>query len=81
MASITPKPQKNKTGHVAAFCGAEIAASLSDRLDAHELVKYRERLGRFYRHVVVNAASSGLSFEPRHGDSSSHEPFGGAGLL
>jgi hypothetical protein len=39
---------------VTAFCGAEIAESLSNRLDAHELIEYRDRLGRFYRHVFTS---------------------------
>ena len=36
---------------VKAFCGAEAAESLVGRLDAQQVLEFREELGRFYLHL------------------------------
>jgi hypothetical protein len=38
---------------VAAFCGDDIAASILNRLDAKQIVEYRQKLREFYHHVFL----------------------------
>ena len=39
---------------VSAFCGKEVAESLSNRLDVHRIAEYRKKLKQFYHHIFLS---------------------------